>query len=248
MAGSRTRGIRSGTGRLTPAGYRCVVDRSEVEETLARCEDPSSGGPPGQGFWKAVAAVKRHPEWVGEYAERIGRIERESFLRWALVKVPVAVGTTVMLLATALGLFSIGVAYTASGFGQVFLLGAGTVILLVSTHGLAHLLVGRLQGMRFTHWFVGTISRPQPGVKVDYATYLQVPASRRAWMHASGAITTKLVPLVALGAGWAMGAETWVLGLLGALTLGQIITDVVWSTKKSDWRKFRREMGYASPR
>jgi hypothetical protein len=108
--------------------------------------------------------------------------------------------------------------------------------------------VGTLQGMRFSHWFIGTSNRPQPGVKVDYATYLRVPASRRAWMHASGAITTKLIPLVGLGAGWAMDAELWALVLLAVLGIGQVITDLVWSTKKSDWKKFRREMAYAFPR
>lgn len=229
-----------------------MVDRSEVEAALDSVEKRLGGSGKvdlsGTGFWRAVAAVKGRPEWIAEYAERIGIIEREVFQRWVLVKVPVAIGTTVMVLATAFGLFLISRAYSETGLAQAFLLGAGTIILLVSTHGLTHLVVGTWQGMRFTHWFIGTISRPQPGVKVDYATYLRVPASRRGWMHASGAITTKLIPLVGLGAGWAMDAESWVLALLAVLAVGQVVTDVVWSTKKSDWKKFRREMAYASPR
>ena len=67
-------------------------------------------------------------------------------------------------------------------------------VLLVTTHGLGHLAVGKARGMKFTHWFVGTMQRPQPGVKLDYATYLRVDAVGRAWMHASGAIVTKIVP------------------------------------------------------
>ncbi len=46
--------------------------------------------------------------------------------------------------------------------------------------------------MRVIYWFVGTIRRPQPGVKVDYASYLRAPPRQRAWMHASGAIVVEV--------------------------------------------------------
>jgi hypothetical protein len=157
---------------------------------------------------------------------------------------PVAVGTTFALLATAGGLWLIGLSYGASPLTQAILLLVGTGIMMVSTHGLAHLAVGRWQGMRFSHWFVGTIGRPQPGVKVDYASYLRVPPVRRAWMHAAGAMTTKFIPLIGLGAGWAMGAAAWAMVLLAVVTVGQIFTDLIWSTKNSDWMKFRREMEF----
>ncbi len=38
----------------------------------------------------------------------------------------------------------------------------------------------------------------------------------------------------------------WVAIVLLALGIVQIITDVLWSTKSSDWAKFRREMRYVS--
>jgi hypothetical protein len=196
------------------------------------------------GFWKAVAAVKRNPDWVDGMADRIGLIDRTAFERWAWIKMPVAVGTTFALLATAAGLWLIGLSYGGSPLTQAILLLVGTGIMMVSTHGLAHLAVGRWQGMRFSHWFVGTIGRPQPGVKVDYASYLRVPPARRAWMHAAGAMTTKFIPLIGLGAGWAMGAAAWVMVLLAVVTVGQIFFDIIWSTKKSDWKKFHREMEF----
>jgi len=102
--------------------------------------------------------------------------------------------------------------------------------------------------MRFTHWFIASMRRPTPGVKVDYATYLRVPAKKRAWMHGSGAIVTKVIPFVSLGAGWAMGASGWTIAILGLVAVGQIITDIIWSTKTSDWKKFRREMALADSR
>jgi hypothetical protein len=177
-------------------------------------------------------------------ADRIGLIDRTAFERWAWIKMPVAVGTTFALLATAVGLWLIGLAYGASTLTQAVLLLVGTGILMASTHSLAHLVVGSLQGMRFSHWFVGTIGRPQPGVKVDYGSYLRVPPHRRAWMHAAGAITTKFIPLIGLGAGWAMGAPAWAMVALAVITVSQVLIDVIWSTKKSDWKKYRREMEF----
>lgn len=224
------------------------MDKPQVESILTAIENSLAAGDDtdlaSSGFWKAVTAVKRNPDWIDGIADRIGQIDRTLFERWALIRLPVAVGTGLALVATALGLWLIGLAYGASGLTQAFLLLVGTGILMVSTHGLAHLAVGRSQGMRFSHWFVGTIGRPQPGVKVDYASYLRVPPARRAWMHAAGAMTTKFIPLIGLGAGWAMGAAAWVLGSLAVVTVGGFLTDVIWSTKKSDWKKFRREMEF----
>jgi hypothetical protein len=227
------------------------MDRPQVEGILNSIEGSLSASGDldltGSGFWRAVAAVKRNPSWVDDLADRIGRIDRIAFERWALIKMPLTVGTILALLATAGGLWLIGLAYGASTLTQAVLLLIGTGILMTSTHSLAHLVVGSMQGMRFSHWFVGTIRRPQPGVKLDYGSYLRVPPRGRAWMHAAGAITTKFAPLVGLGAGWAMGAAWWVMALLGVVTVGQILIDAIWSTKKSDWKKFRREMEFVPP-
>jgi hypothetical protein len=208
----------------------------------------SSGEPVGPtGFWKAVDAVKRDPALVEQYADRIARIDRAAFKSWALVAVPIWLGNMVMIGGTLIGLVLVGWAYYLDGTPSavVFLLGFG--IVLVTTHGLAHLAVGSLMGMRFTHWFMGTLLQPTPGVKLDYATYLRAPASSRAWMHASGAIITKLMPFIFLGAAIAAGVPTWVVWALVIIGLIEIVTDIIWSTKASDWKKFRREMDLVSP-
>jgi hypothetical protein len=198
-----------------------------------------------RGFWKAVAAVKRDPALVPEFADRIAVIDRAGFEQWALFTVPAAVGTALMVVATLAGLGVITLGYYIDAPWNGLALVVGTGILLVSTHGLAHLVVGRRQGMRFTHWFIGTIVRPQPGVKIDYATYLRTPARSRAWMHASGAVVTKLLPVALLGAAWGMGAPGWAWLALAAIAVVTTATDIVWSTKASDWKKYRREMRYA---
>ena len=223
------------------------MEITQIEVILTRSEaEVSETRPPGTaGFWKAVSAVKSDPELIDRYADRIAAIDRRAFEKWALVTVPLWLGNLVMMFGTVIGLVLVGWSYGLEGSpaGLVFLLGVG--VLLTTTHGLAHLAVGTAQGIKFSHWFIGTISRPQPGVKVDYSTYLRTPASSRAWMHASGAIVTKLVPFALIGAAVAADVPVWAIVVLVAIGFGQILTDVLWSTKASDWKKYRREMRFA---
>ena len=225
------------------------MERSEVERILGVVEaqlgaDPGSGLR-GSGFWKAVGAVKRDPGLVEEFATRIAVADRTAFERWALLTVPIGVGTVAAVVGTALGLVMVALAYSTPDPWNGILLLAGTGVLLVATHGLAHLVVGRLVGIRFTHWFIGTVTRPQPGVKTDYAGYLAADARGRAWMHASGALVSKVVPFALIPAGVIAGVPSWATILLAAVGVASVITDLLWSTKSSDWKKFRREMAVA---
>ena len=218
---------------------------TNVSEALERAEAAldAGNGLRGTGFWPAIREVKADP--TSYDLERIAAIDRRAFTDWALLTVPIVPGTILNLLVTAGGLGLIAWSYYDAPLPWLmFLLGLG--IVWVTTHGLAHLAVGRLQGMRFTHWFIGEITLPQPGVKVDYATYLVVPARQRAWMHASGAIMSKLIPFLLLPAAAISGQPTWVVWSVAAFGLISIATDVLWSTKVSDWKKFRREMDLAS--
>lgn len=226
------------------------MDRARLEAILDDADRAVGSGESveGSGFWKAVGAVKRDPALVDSYADRIARIDRAALKSRALVTVPLWLGTVLMTGGTLLGLALVAWAYylEGSGAGLVFLLGFG--IVLVATHSLAHLVVGSLLGMSFTHWFIGSWRQPQPGVKVDYASYLRAPAASRAWMHGSGAIFTKLMPFLFLGAAIAADLPAWTSWVLLGIGLAQIVTDILWSTKASDWKKFRREMALAQPR
>jgi hypothetical protein len=223
------------------------VDDAGITETLRIAEEAVKEGDPlgPTGFWKAVAAVKADPAMIEAHADRIGVIDSTAFRSWAPMTVPLWIGNLVMAGGALLGLALITWAYTLQGNAAAvsFLLGFGA--LLVTTHSLGHLVVGTLLGIRFTRWFIGTIGRPQPGVKLDYASYLRAPAQSRAWMHASGAIVTKLVPFALLGAALASAVPAWVVWMLVVVGIGQILTDVLWSTKASDWKKYRREMRFA---
>ncbi len=223
------------------------MDQSSVETALARAEEAVEAGRGLEktGFWSAVARVKENPELAERYADRMAEIDQRAFRNWVLLTVPLWLGTALMLACTALGLGLIWWAYALDGWGAVVAFYSGLGSLLVATHGLAHLLVGTMVGIGFTSWFIGSITRPQPGVKVDYASYLRTRPERRAWMHASGAIVTKLTPFALLGAAIAADLPIWaVWGVVGVGVLA-IVTDILWSTQSSDWKRFRREMEFA---
>jgi hypothetical protein len=226
------------------------MERSEAERVLStvegRLEADPAAGLEGSGFWKVVSAAKQTPDLASAFAEQIATIDRTAFERWALLTVPLGIGTAAALLGTVVGLVLVGLAYNAPEPWNGLLLLAGSGVLLVTTHGLAHLVVGRLVGIRFTHWFIGTVTRPQPGVKTDYATYLTTAAERRAWMHASGALVSKIVPFALIPAGVIAGVPGWATMLLVAVGVVSIITDILWSTRVGDWKKFRREMALAN--
>lgn len=222
---------------------------SDIETVLSTCERKLAAGESinlgTEGFWRAVGRVKRDPALIERHAERIGQIDRQAFEAWALRSFPIRLGEALLWLGTVISLAIVAAGYYVDEPWNGLLLLAGTGGLLITTHGLGHLIIGRLVGMRFTHWFIAELARPQPGVKTDYASYLRTPARKRAWMHASGALTTKAMPFLMLGAAAGMSAPFWSWIVLIGIGVVTIITDVTMSTKRSDWKKFNREMAIA---
>ena len=222
------------------------METQRIEEVLSVAERAvdSRKSLAGSGFWKAVASVKSAPQLVDRFAPRIAEIDRKAFLEWALFTVTSRVGNAVMTLVTLAGaLLAVWAHYLPSPWDGLVLLG-GAGVLVTTTHGLGHQVVGRMAGIRFTHWFVGSLKQPQPGVKVDYDSYLRAAPRSRAWMHASGAIVTKLLPFVMLVLALSSDFPSWTAWLFLAQGVIQIVTDALWSVKVSDWKKFRREMSY----
>ena len=225
------------------------MNDAEVDRALAASErELEAGRVPdlrALGFWRAVTAVKRHPELVDRYATRIATIDRAAFRRRVRLAFPVALGVILLDLGLFGGLLLLGVAtFIDHPWREIIVLVAAGA-LDVTTHGLAHLAVGTLMGIDFTDWFADLPKRPQPGFKIDYASYLRASPRQRAWMHAAGAIATKLTPFLVIPYAVAIGTETWATLLLLALGVVQILTDLLYSVRASDWKKFRREMRLA---
>lgn len=221
------------------------MDRQALEQALDAAEVSVEAGEglEGTGFWKAVSQVRRDGSLVDEFAGRIASIDRRAFESGVKVRVSAALGTTVLGAASGAAVVALLV---AGAIGNrlvrtlVFLAALGA--LLVGTHSLAHWVVGRMMGMRFTHYFLGGPFPPRPGAKLDYSTYLRVPPRQRAVMHASGAVVTKVIPFALIPAARALELPGWVTVLLVVIGAGSIVTDALFSVKTSDWKKVRREL------
>ncbi|HEX2054651.1 MAG TPA: hypothetical protein VHJ78_13125 [Actinomycetota bacterium] len=221
------------------------MDRERLEEALRRADAALQEGRSlkGTGFWRAVAAARQDAALAERYADRIGQLDRRAFEQGVSLRVPAAAGTTALAAATAAGaagVLAAGKGRSRLGRSAVFLVGFGA--LEIGTHSLAHWVVGRVMGMRFTHYFLGGPPPPRPGAKLDYGSYLRVPPRRRAVMHASGAVVTKVIPFALIPAARSSGLYRWVAPLLMLVGVGQLTTDVLLSTKSSDWKKVKREL------
>lgn len=201
------------------------------------------------GFWRLVARVKPDRVLVDRYADQIGRIDATAFRAFARFRTPVWVGNTILLVGAAVGLGAAIVAPSASSdtVAGLLLIAAGA-IWTVALHSPTHWLVGYMVSIRFTDYFVGGPPPPRPGLKTDYASYLRADPGSRAWMHASGAIASKLAPFLALAFWPASGAPWWSAVALIAIGVITIVTDITLSVTKSDWKKFRRERAVAQMR
>ena len=190
--------------------------------------------------------MKRHPAWTDRFAQRIADVDRRAFTARVRLVFPLRVGVALLILGAIAGLALLAAAFALTGAaaGIAVLLGAGALI--GATHDLAHLIVGTAVGIRFSHWYSDLPARPQPGVKIDYASYLRTPPRKRAWMHASGAIVSKLVPFLAVLVAMAAGTPWWTSVLLVAIGVTQIVTDLLLSVRYGDWKKFRRELRIAA--
>ena len=220
---------------------------SQVERTLVACEEAlAAGGTPdlrALGFWRAVAAVKRRRGLVERYATRVATIDREAFRRGVRLVFPVTLGIIVLDAALFGGLLLLAIAIGVAHPWRELLVLAATGAIDVAVHGLAHLAVGTLTGIGFTDWFV-RLPKP-PGFKIDYASYLRAPPRQRAWMHASGAIASKVTPFLVIPYALAIDTDAWAVLALLAIGVIQIVTDLLFSVRASDWKKFRREMRLA---
>ena len=234
----------------------------DYQDALARIEREVEEGRSdlgALGFWRLVRQIKQDPALSHHWAEEVGRVDRAAFERRVRPRLPVWFGNAVLLVGSAVlvALIPVAVALASDASspepvlpGLMLLVAA--VGLAVTLHDPAHWLVGRLSGIRFDCYFLDGPFRIQPGIKVDYASYLRASPGARAWMHAAGAVASKIAPFAVFAAAylphraanydlfppWAM----W--GVLGFGVL-QIVTDVWWSTRKSDWKKVRRELRVA---
>jgi hypothetical protein len=205
------------------------------------------------GFWRLVALIKRDEALIERYADQVARIDSAAFEARFRIRPPVWFGNAVLVVVIGIGFSAAWIAFLAGPItsSEPYPPTAGKALVvaalawIVGFHSSAHYVVGRLVGIRFRYYFAALPPPPLPGLKSDYGTYLRTSPTRRALMHASGAIATKAAPFLALAFAPACGAPLWAVLVLLGLGLFQIATDVLFSTKASDWKKVRRELAVA---
>jgi hypothetical protein len=199
----------------------------------------------GIGFWRLVGSIKRDPVMTIELADQVGRIDRDAFRARVRMRAPVWFGTAAMIVVVLVGIAAIVLAGIWHGaMAGVALLVAGGAWSL-GVHSPAHQAYGWFSGIGITDYFLGGPPPTRPGVKTDYASYLRTDPSRRAWFHASGALATKVAPFVAVALSPLTNAPAWAVIAMAAYGVLQIGTDVAFSTRTSDWKKYRRERAIA---
>jgi hypothetical protein len=260
--GKRSRGRSERVARIVPSGLEATVEAAEtrgggLSAELDRVEVAVDAGDTdlrALGFWRIVGLIKRDDDLIRRYADQVGRIDAKAFRAAPLIRVRTRVGLLLMVSAVALGIGAVAVAVVAGRNPDRQEWTAGIALIVAGgawaagLHSLTHFVVGRAVGIRFTDAFGKVPPPPLPGLKTDYASYLRAPPEARAWMHASGAVATKLGPFLALAFAPSANAPWWAVAVLVGLGLFQIVTDVFISTKASDWKKVRRELAVARAR
>lgn len=193
------------------------------------------------GFWPLVARIKQDPVAVLTHADQVGRIDTAAFRARIRTRVRPSIGIAMMLLVTAAGVVGVVLAARWTGTWAGLALVAAGGAWSLGFHVPAHAFVGWLGGIRLTDAFLGPPPPPRPGIKTDYATYLRAEPSLRAWFHASGAIATKVAPFLALALWPLTNAPAWAAWVLLGLGALQITTDVAFSRRSGDWKKWARE-------
>jgi hypothetical protein len=228
-------------------------DQPQIEDfdgRLAAIEAAVDGGDTdlgALGFWSLLRKLKVHPQPAAAWLDAAGRIDRKAFEARVRPRFPVWLGNAALLIGVLVGAAAVAWAITCDHPTQAalgLLVAAG--VWSVSTHDLGHWAVGRAVGIRFLCYFLDGPFGIQPGLKTHYATYLRAKPEGRAAMHAAGAVASKVSPFVALAFWPATNAPGWAALAVVAIGVIQILTDIVWSTKKSDWKKFARERRVAA--
>ncbi len=232
--------VNRGAEARQPASFPAEFERIEA------AVDGGESDLRALGFWRLLAKVKADQALAAHWAEQAGRIDRRAFEAGVRFRLPVWLGNLVLVLGIAAGGVAVAIALaTDSPELAAWALVFAALDWSASFHTPAHWVVGRMVGMRFLAYYVRDPIPPVPGLKIDYETYLRTPPEARAWMHASGAIASKVGPFLALAFWPASGAPAWAAWVILGYGVLIIATDVFISARKSDWKRFRREMRIA---
>jgi hypothetical protein len=181
-------------------------------------------------FWRIVTKIKKDAQLTHKFAEQIGRIDQALFRAKVPISVPLNVGH---LVETAMTLFFIFILYhlISSGIYTGVALIVGTFAIMGTVHPLAHYIVGRIFGIKFTFYFPDGPALIEPTIKTDYASYLKAAPIKRAIMHAAGPVVSTFVIIVSLVVAAIIEAPSWTFRLL----LGFLVFNTIFEALPPVW-------------
>jgi len=175
-------------------------------------------------FYALVKEIRKEPGAISTYAGRLGEINRLIFFSEHRFRVPMVLGTGIELL----------VFFLAAGLGSATILQENSLaivvaqVLTVSTlHPLAHVLAGKSLGMGFLGYYFNGPMKIEPGVKVDYASFLVRTSKERAFFFFAGVLGTLIPAFFWLMAGFVFPHSFLVrfllLGITAAFVAGEFL-------------------------
>ena len=147
-------------------------------------------------------------------------------------------------------------------FVRILLSLASWFCLWFFSHDLAHHLVGKIFGIRFSYYYIGRSSItklripvisevlakiPVLGIKIDSTSLAEVAPSRRGLMHASGAVSSMILPWIVVSTVYRL-EPFWVGALFTLLTIGNMIFTFYFSSRVGDLYRARRVRTFESAR
>ncbi|MBI4132570.1 MAG: hypothetical protein HY473_00515 [Candidatus Sungbacteria bacterium] len=195
-------------------------------------------------FFELIRAFKNSPELLRSHAKSLGELNREIFLASHRV-FPVGWGALAEILILVVSIAAGLAAILAKEPALIVIAQIGTVIAL---HPLLHLLAGTLMGIRFLGFYLNGPLRIEPGVKVDYETFLLRTGRRRALFFLAGIAGTFTGAFGWLLIGYFYSLPALYVNILLAISLLLFISEFIpprlfgFKWYKSDLYKALREL------
>lgn len=202
----------------------------EIKEELVRLEDNYSQA----AFLDIVKRIKKERINDDELLEKIETISMNRFKERVSFTMGVTSGN---LLESALTIVAVALVFWVNSTWMLYVV---VLVLMATLHPLSHYLIGRLVGIRFTHYYLNGPARIEPTLRIDNFSYLKISGKKRAMMHVSGVIGTVMAPLFVCGIAIYTGANDVGMNLFIFFLL-LIVFELLTSMKIGDLMKAKRE-------
>jgi hypothetical protein len=171
----------------------------------------------------------------------------------------IATGNALQLAGIAVAFLALAAARLAtSKAAAIIAMITAWVLLYFFCHGIAHWLVGRLVGIRFSFYTIGGTGNPEGypaglrwvfehlpffGVQTDKPSMQKASPTAKAIMWSAGVTSSALVPTLGVICAWRSGVPGSKLFLIFAVIWAIATLASNWTSRTGDYSKARRALG-----